>query len=124
MTVMRACGKCERIARSAGRLMTTSPSWPKSITRMLRGLNVTSSADRRIPRRLDMRAANPDAAKSHESHRERLALQSRLRWLAGAGRDSPSAQTQHCDHRHRESGAPAISTYPLMKLGTIREQSE
>src|SRR6266478_1036392 len=103
MTVMRACAKRERIARSAGRLMTTSPNWPKSITRMLRGLNVTSNADQRIPRPFDMLLANPDAAENRESHQERLALQSRLRWRAGAGRDSPSVQTQHCDRRHRES---------------------
>src|ERR1051325_887454 len=36
-TVMCACGNLSRMARSAGRLNTTSPSWPKSMTRILRG---------------------------------------------------------------------------------------
>ena len=39
-TVIFARGKCSRIARKAGRLSTTSPSWPKSITRMFRGSNL------------------------------------------------------------------------------------
>src|SRR5215211_5130224 len=39
-TVMRACGNLSRIALSAGRLKTTSPSWPKSMTRILRGSKV------------------------------------------------------------------------------------
>src|SRR6266478_3948730 len=124
MTVMRACGKRARIARSAGRLMTTSPSWPKSMTRILRGLNVTSNAYRKSPRRHDKRAANPDAAESRESHQEKLVPQNKLRLFATGAPNSPSGQTRHCDRRHHESEALVTSIYPPPKLAKTHAQSE
>src|ERR1043165_2301923 len=43
-TVIRARGKFSRTARSAGRLITTSPSWPKSMMRILRGSKLIGNA--------------------------------------------------------------------------------
>src|SRR5258708_17086758 len=116
-TVRRACGKRPRIAPSAGKLMTTSPSWPKSITRILRGLKVTSDIYRKnlLPR--DMRAANPDAAENRGSRRDKSTLQSRHRWLAAAAPDLPSAKTQRCDRRRHESTALATSIFRLDEIG-------
>src|SRR3954452_17440711 len=44
-TVMRASENFSRTARKAGRLITTSPSWPKSMMRMLRGAKVMGNAN-------------------------------------------------------------------------------
>src|SRR5205814_9570823 len=65
-TVIRAYGKRSRIAPSAGRLITTSPSWPKSMTRILQGSKVTSDAYRKSLRWHDTRVPNPDVAENHE----------------------------------------------------------
>src|SRR6266516_772208 len=87
-TVIRAFGNRCRIARSAGKLSTTSPSWPKSITRMLRGSKLISNAYQGILRRHDRRGASPDAAESHALRRERLAAQNRRYYRVACVPDS------------------------------------
>src|SRR2546423_10989171 len=90
------------------------------MTRILRGLKLTSNAYRRNLRRHDKPATNPGDEENRETHQERSFVKSKPRGRATAARGSRFARTRRSDHRRHVSVILEISICQRMKLAKTR----